>query len=96
MHAHTSDHTRPDGRATLHAPSGYPSFGGRSAQITSRYSSHGRAALATAIDGGLMPDEVRHILGGRRVVEAFPVLRGESPATYAARAVSEMFVAYLS
>ncbi|MDP4025310.1 hypothetical protein Q8W71_22010 [Methylobacterium sp. NEAU 140] len=60
-----------------------------------RYTSHGRAALATALDGGLMPDELSQILAGRRIVEAFPVWRGESPAAYAARAVSEMFVAYL-
>ncbi|MGH1573637.1 hypothetical protein ACRAWG_27015 [Methylobacterium sp. P31] len=59
------------------------------------YPSHERAALASALDGGLMPDEVARILAGRRVAEAFPVRRGESPAAYASRAVSEMFVAYL-
>ncbi len=61
-----------------------------------RYSSHGRAALATALGDGLMPDEVRRILSGRRVAEAFPVWRGESPAAYASRAVAEMFAVYLS
>ncbi len=54
-----------------------------------------RAALATAFDDGLMPDEVDRILAGRRVAEAFPVRRGESPEDYASRAVAEMFVAYL-
>ncbi|MCJ2136950.1 hypothetical protein MKK69_23355 [Methylobacterium sp. J-026] len=54
-----------------------------------------RAALATAFDDGLMPDEVARILAGRRVAEAFPVRRGESPEDYASRAVAEMFVAYL-
>jgi hypothetical protein len=56
---------------------------------------HERAALASAIDGGLLPDEVTQILGGRRVAEAFPVRWGETPGAYASRAVSEMFVAYL-
>ncbi len=42
-----------------------------------------------------MPDEVARILAGRRVAEAFPVRRGESPEAYASRTVSEMFVAYL-
>ncbi|WP_010685710.1 hypothetical protein [Methylobacterium mesophilicum] len=58
-------------------------------------SAHEQAALANAVDDGLMPDEVAQILAGRRVAEAFPVRRGESPAAYASRAVSEMFVAYL-
>lgn len=57
--------------------------------------SHERAALASALDDGLMPDEVDRILAGRRVAEAFPIRRGESPEAYASRAVSEMFVAYL-
>lgn len=57
--------------------------------------SHERAALASALDDGLMPDEVAQILAGRRVAEAFPVRRGESPEAYASRTVSEMFVAYL-
>jgi hypothetical protein len=57
--------------------------------------SHERAALASALDDGLMPDEVARILAGRRVAEAFPVRWGESPEAYASRAVSEMFVAYL-
>ncbi|MHB2207831.1 hypothetical protein [Methylobacterium sp. CM6257] len=59
------------------------------------YPSHERAALASALDDGLMPDEVARILAGRRVAEAFPVRWGESPEAYASRAVSEMFVAYL-
>ncbi len=42
-----------------------------------------------------MPDEVAGILAGRRVTEAFPIRRGESPEAYASRAVAEMFVAYL-
>lgn len=54
-----------------------------------------RAALANAFDDGLMPDEVERILSGRRIAEVFPVRWGESPETYASRAVSEMFVAYL-
>jgi hypothetical protein len=58
-------------------------------------SSHERAALASALDDGLMADEVARILAGRRVAEAFPVRWGESPEAYASRAVSEMFVAYL-
>jgi len=58
-------------------------------------SAHERAALASAVDDGLMPDEVAGILAGRRMGEAFPVRWGESPEAYAARAVSEMFVAYL-
>ncbi|MBE7245304.1 MAG: hypothetical protein INR63_10140 [Actinomycetospora chiangmaiensis] len=58
-------------------------------------SAHEQAALASAVDDGLMPDEVARILAGRRVAEAFPVRWGESPAAYASRAVSEMFVAYL-
>jgi hypothetical protein len=56
---------------------------------------HERAALANALDEGLMVDEVAQILNGREIVDAFPVRRGESPADYAARAVAEMFVAYL-
>jgi hypothetical protein len=56
---------------------------------------HESAALASAFDDGLMPDDVSQILAGRRIVEAFPVRWGESPETYASRAVSEMFVAYL-
>lgn len=60
-----------------------------------RHRVHGRAALANALDEGLMADEVSRILAGRSIVEAFPVWQGESPAEYAARAVAEMFVAYL-
>ncbi|MCJ2126311.1 hypothetical protein [Methylobacterium sp. J-077] len=60
-----------------------------------RYYTHGRAALANALDEGLMADEVEQILDGRTIIDAFPVWRGESPADYAARAVAEMFVAYL-
>lgn len=56
---------------------------------------HGRAALASALDDGLMPDEVAEILAGRRIVDAFPVRWGESPSAYAARAVAEMMVVYL-
>lgn len=56
---------------------------------------YGRAAFATAIDDGLMPNEVRMILGGRRIVDAFPVRWGESLPAYAERTVAEMMVAYL-
>lgn len=56
---------------------------------------HERKALASALDDGLMPDEVAHILAGRRVAEAFPVRWGESPEAYAYRVVSDMFIAYL-
>jgi hypothetical protein len=59
------------------------------------YHAHGRAALANALDEGLMADEVAQILDGREIVDAFPVRRGETPSAYAARAVAEMFVAYL-
>ncbi|MER2196447.1 hypothetical protein [Methylobacterium brachiatum] len=59
------------------------------------YHAHGRAALANALDEGLMADEVAQILDGREIVDAFPVWRGETPSAYAARAVAEMFVAYL-
>lgn len=69
--------------------------GGPPSRSIRSHPSHERAALAGALDDGLMPDEVARILGGRRVVEAFPVRWGESPAAYASRAVSEMFVAYL-
>ncbi|WP_246692945.1 hypothetical protein [Methylobacterium sp. WL64] len=62
---------------------------------STRHYTHERAALASALDEGLMADEVARILGGRRVIEAFPVWQGESPTRYAARAVAEMFVAYL-
>ncbi|GJD80119.1 hypothetical protein [Methylobacterium gregans] len=56
---------------------------------------HGRAALAAALDDGLLSEEVDAILDGRRVVEAFPVRWGESPPAYATRAVAEMMAAYL-
>ena len=56
---------------------------------------YGRAAVAAAIENGLMPEELGEVLGGRRVVEAFPVDGGESVAAYAHRAVAEMMVAYL-
>lgn len=56
---------------------------------------YGRAAVAAAIKNGLMPEELGEVLGGRRVVEAFPVDGGESVAAYANRAVAEMMVAYL-
>lgn len=97
MHAHAPNHGQFDITATPSAASGRTATArAQPSQAASRrYSSHGRAALATALDDGLTPDEVRRILSGRRVVDAFPVGRGESPAAYAARAVSEMFVAYL-
>ncbi|MGU3539717.1 hypothetical protein [Methylobacterium sp. A54F] len=56
---------------------------------------HGSAALAAALDDGLLSEEVEQILAGRRMVEAFPVRRGETPPAYAVRAVAEMMVAYL-
>ncbi|WP_342109706.1 hypothetical protein [Methylobacterium sp. SI9] len=59
------------------------------------HATHEHTALANALDDGLMPDEVAGILAGRRVTEAFPIRRGESPEAYASRAVAEMFVAYL-
>ena len=58
--------------------------------------SYGRAAVAAAIENGLLPDELSEILAGRRVVEAFPVGWRESVSDYADRAVAEMMVAYLS
>lgn len=57
---------------------------------------YGRAAVAAAIENGLMPEELSELLAGRRVVEAFPVDGGESVSDYAHRAVAEMMVAYLS
>lgn len=69
--------------------------GGPPSRNVRAHPAHERAALASALDEGLMPDEVARILAGRRVAEAFPVRWGESPAAYASRAVSEMFVAYL-
>ncbi|WP_019904215.1 hypothetical protein [Methylobacterium sp. 77] len=57
---------------------------------------YGGAAVAAAIENGLMPEELSEVLGGRRVVEAFPVDGGESVDDYAHRAVAEMMVAYLS
>ncbi len=57
---------------------------------------YGGAAVAAAIENGLMPEELSEVLGGRRVVEAFPVDGGESVSDYARRAVAEMMVAYLS
>ena len=56
---------------------------------------YGRAAAAAAIENGLMPEELGEVLGGRRVVEVFPVGGGESVGEYAHRAVAEMMVAYL-
>lgn len=64
-------------------------------QAVGSYPPYERAALASAIEDGLMPDEVLQILAGRRVAEVFPVRWGESPEAYASRAVSEMFVSYL-
>lgn len=66
---------------------------GAAARLRRRY---GQAAFATAVADGLMPDEVRGILAGRRIVDAFPVRHGESPPAYAGRAVAEMMVAYLA
>ena len=56
---------------------------------------HDRAAWATALDDGLMDEEIRQVLAGRRMVDAFPVRFREDPQTYATRAVAEMMVAYL-
>jgi hypothetical protein len=53
------------------------------------------AARAAALDDGLLSEEVDQILADRRMVEAFPVRRGETPPAYAVRAVAEMMVAYL-
>ncbi|MEA1833492.1 hypothetical protein U8607_15510 [Methylobacterium durans] len=61
-----------------------------------RAGAHDRAARAAALDDGLLAEEVDQILAGRRIVEAFPVERGESPPTYATRAVAEMMAAYLA
>jgi hypothetical protein len=57
---------------------------------------HGRAAWASAVEDGLMADEIRQVLAGRRMTEAFPVRFREAPQAYAARAVAEMMVVYLS
>ena len=96
MHTHTApapaDVAAP--QATGRLPPVVP--GSRAGRTAPRYSSHGRAALAGALGDGLMPDEVRRILAGRRVADAFPVWRGESPSAYASRAVAEMFAVYLS
>lgn len=61
-----------------------------------RRRAYARAGYFAAIEDGLMPDEIRQILGGRTLVDAFPVWSGESLASYAERAVAEMMVAYLS
>ncbi|MCJ2037279.1 hypothetical protein [Methylobacterium sp. J-068] len=58
--------------------------------------SYGRAAVAAAIENGMLPHELSGVLAGRRVVEAFPVASRESVTDYAVRAVAEMMVAYLS
>lgn len=93
MNMHTNPHFETFGNAAFPTSIAFSEksadFGG------SRYPAHGRAALANALDEGLMADEVVQILGGRGVIEAFPVWRGESPEDYAARAVAEMFVVYL-
>ena len=84
--------------ATLDPSGAGRTFGYRDAAAAARMHrrAYGRAALASAVDDGLMPDEVRGILAGRRIVDAFPVRRGESPPAYAGRAVAEMMVAYLA
>ncbi|MCJ2048291.1 hypothetical protein [Methylobacterium sp. J-070] len=84
---------RPGAAAATDWPPARRDIAGRAAAAP--LSVHERAALAGAADDGLMPDEVARILAGRRVAEAFPVRRGESPEAYASRTVSEMFVAYL-
>ena len=56
---------------------------------------HTRAAREAALDDGLLSEEVDEMLAGRRIVDAFPVRRGESPPAYAVRAVAEMMVAYM-
>ena len=79
--------------------SGAPGFGGALASCLRstlpRGGAHDRAARAAALDDGLLSEEVDQILAGRRMVEAFPVRRGETPPAYAVRAVAEMMVAYL-
>ncbi|WP_187272927.1 hypothetical protein [Methylobacterium sp. WL69] len=60
-----------------------------------RRRAYARAGYFAAIEDGLMPDEIRQILAGRTLVDAFPVWNGESLAAYAERAVAEMMVAYL-
>lgn len=60
-----------------------------------RDSAYVAAAMADAIEDGLLGEEVDAILVGRSVVQAFPVLRHENSLEYASRAVSEMMVAYL-
>ncbi|MCJ2091744.1 hypothetical protein MKK67_04360 [Methylobacterium sp. J-072] len=97
MRTHTTlKSTTPHNRA---APQGIlffePALDAAPAGDLPRYHAHGRAALANALDEGLMADEVEQILDGRKIIDVFPVWRGESPADYAARAVAEMFVAYL-
>ena len=84
--------------ATFNPSGAGPAPGYRAAAAAPRLRrrDYGRAAFATAVDDGLMPDEVRSILAGRRIVDAFPVRRGESPPAYAGRAVAEMMVAYLA
>jgi hypothetical protein len=86
----TARNTQPDLSAEPAA-----SLGRALSRSVRSHPSHERAALASALDDGLMPDEVARILAGRRVAEAFPVRWGESPEAYASRTVSEMFVAYL-
>ena len=66
-------------------------FGARSTRR-----SYGRAAVAAAIENGMLPGELSEVLAGRSVVEAFPVAGHESVSDYAERAVAELMVAYLS
>ena len=86
----TTRNTRPD-----LSPEPAAALGRALSRSVRSHPSHERAALASALDDGLMPDEVAQILAGRPVAEACPIRWGESPEAYASRAVSEMFVAYL-
>lgn len=80
---------------TPHADLPAAALAGARARSVRSHASHEHAALASALDDGLMPDEVAQILAGRKVTEAFPIRWDESPEAYASRAVAEMFVAYL-
>ena len=84
-----------NGSPTPHSDLHAAALAGSLTRSVRAHPTHEHAALANALDDGLMPDEVAGILAGRRVTEAFPIRWGESPEAYASRAVAEMFVAYL-
>lgn len=84
-----------DGAVTAEARAPSGSLSVLSGSIRFGGCAHAQAAREAALDDGLLSEEVDEVLAGRRIVDAFPVRRGESPPAYAVRAVAEMMVAYL-